>query len=276
MSRITLTLALACSASAFMVPARVLRMPATVRSSMMAASASTSKVPTAANPGIEMPYGTGSIDENKMPVVNLEVDKFLAEGALAWGEILLARTLKSDPSGFDHLQKVVTKNSNHAKELPPGYKHFGNDDSVAQLCVILETNPFYAASLTPRAGGGFELVNYNLLGKHATYSSRVMRTIGRPGPQVNVKFSVKPEGGLAIDGFDVYENDVKVEKPAEDDNYYASAVLYDLLFVSETLHAAIHMFHYTLTNALAYASKDFRQLNRWAEVTAATLTLCQP
>ena len=87
-------------------------MPATVRSSMMAASASTSKVPTAAYPGIEMPYGTGSIDENKMPVVNLEVDKFVVEGGLAWGEILLAGTLKSDPSGFDHLQKVVTKNSN--------------------------------------------------------------------------------------------------------------------------------------------------------------------
>ena len=56
---------------------------------------------------------------------------------------------------------------------------------------------------------------------------------------MNVKFSVKPEGGLAIDGFDVYEDDVKIEKPPEDDSYYASAVLYDLLFVSETLYATV-------------------------------------
>lgn len=114
--------------------------------------------------------------------------------------------------------------------------------------MILENNPFYASSLTPRAGGGFEIINYDPDGK--TYSSRVMRTIGRPGPRVNVKFSVKPEGGLAIDGFDVWEDDVKVEKPPEDDNYYASAVLYDLLFVSETLHA-------TVRSALTLNSKPY-------------------
>jgi len=265
MSRIILALALACSASAFMVPAKVPRMPMTVRSSMMASSTKTNTdVPASAYPGIKMPYGTGLTDENKMLAVDLEVDKFAVEGALVWGEILLTGTLKSDPSGFDTLQKVVTKNSNHAKELPPGYKHFGGSDFAAQLCVILENNPFYAASLTPRAGGGFEIINCDPIGKASTYSARVMRTIGRNGPRVNVKFSVKPEGGLTIDGFDVFENGEKVEK-TEDDDYYASAVLFDLFFVSESLHATIHMFHYALTNALAYASEDFGQLNKWAE-----------
>merc|ERR1711935_757540 len=133
---------------------------------------------------------------------------------------------KKDPEGFDSLQHIVTKNSNHAKKLPQGYKHFGGDDYAAQLCVILETNPFYAASLTPRAGGGFKLINFDPVGEDATYSPRVMRTIGRNGPQVNVKFSVKPEGGLAIDGFDIFEKGVKVEQSAEHDNYWASVVLY--------------------------------------------------
>merc|ERR1712127_958715 len=133
------------------------------------------------------------------------------------------------------------------------------------LCVILETNPFYAASLTPRAGGGFKLINYDPVGEDATYSTRVMRTIGRNGPQVNVKFSVKPEGGLAIDGFDIFEKGVKVEQSAEHDNYWASVVLYDLFFVAQTMHASIHIFHYVLTNALRYASKDYRRLNNWAD-----------
>ena len=184
-----------------------------------------------------MPFGTGATTENNMRNVNLEVDAFVVAGGVQWAEILLKGTLKSDPSGFDGLQHAVTKHSNHAKKLPEGYKHFGGDDYAKLLCVILENNPFYASSLTPRAGGGFEIINYDPDGK--TYSARVMRTIGRPGPRVNVKFSVKPEGGLAIDGFDVYEDDVKIEKPPEDDNYYASAVLYDLLFVSETLHATV-------------------------------------
>ena len=78
------------------------------------------------------------------------------------------------------------------KKLPEGYKHFGGDDYAKLLCVILENNPFYASSLTPRAGGGFEIINYDPDGK--TYSSRVMRTIGRPGPRVNVKFSVRMNG----------------------------------------------------------------------------------
>ena len=30
--------------------------------------------------------------------------------------------------------------------------------------------------------------------------------MGRPGPKVNFQFSVKPEGGLKIDGYDVFEN----------------------------------------------------------------------
>ena len=252
MSRITLTLALACSASAFMVPTKVSKGPAkvlklaTARFSMMASTtdsssstkessstADSSKVPPPF--GTEMPFGTGSTGENKMRNVNFDVTKFLAESVLEWGKIILTGTLKSDPSGFDGLHHIVTWNSNHKKKLPEGYKHFGGDNYAKLLCVVLENNPFYASSLTPRAGGGFEIINYDPDGK--TYSARVMRTIGRKGPRVNVKFSVKPEGGLAIDGFDVYEDDVKVEKPPEDDNYYASAVLYDLLFVSETLHA---------------------------------------
>ena len=134
--------------------------------------------------------------------------------------------------------------------------------------MILENNPFYAASLTPRAGGGFELINYDPVGKETSYSTRVMRTIGRNGPQVNVKFSVKPEGGLAIDSFDIFEKGVKVQQSTEHDKYWcawttltltltpgltltltltrASVVLYDLFFVSQTLHASIHIFHYVM------------------------------
>eukprot|EP00964_Phaeocystis_antarctica_P005515 scaffold3013_cov59-Phaeocystis_antarctica.AAC.8 len=77
--------------------------------------------------------------------------------------------------------------------------------------------------------------------------------MGRPGPQVNFQFSVKPEGGLKIDGYDVFEDGVKIENPPEHEpykgsasplQYFASATLYDLFYISQTLHGPIHVLHY--------------------------------
>ena len=99
--------------------------------------------------------------------------------------------------------------------------------------------------------------------------------MGRPGPQVNFQFSVKPEGGLEIAGYDVFENGEKIENPPEDEpyggsdsplQYFASAALYDLFYISQTLHGPIHVLHYVLTNALKWASEDsdYGRLNKWA------------
>jgi len=277
MSRIILALALACSASAFMVPGKVPRKLGTVRTSMVATSPAaaeptvTPKTPaTPAYPGLKLPYNEGATEENSQPEVQALVNQFgyavFAAGPSAvWPTILAGGKLKSDLSSLDPVKKLLKDTVPGLNDMPETYKTFGGDDYAAQLCVILETNPFYAASLTPRAGGGFKLINYDPVGEDATYSTRVMRTIGRNGPQVNVKFSVKPEGGLAIDGFDIFEKGVKVEQSAEHDNYWASVVLYDLFFVAQTMHASIHIFHYVLTNALRYASKDYRRLNNWAD-----------
>ena len=102
-----------------------------------------------------------------------------------------------------------------------------------------------------------------------------MREMGRPGPQVNFQFSAKPEGGLKIDGYDVFENGVKIENPPEHEpykgsasplQYFASATLYDLFYIGQTLHAPIHVLHYVLTNALKWASEDsnYNRLSNWA------------
>ena len=100
--------------------------------------------------------------------------------------------------------------------------------------------------------------------------------MNRPGPQVNFKFSVKPEGGLMIDGYEVFENGVKIENPPEDETYggsasplryFASAALYDLFYVAQTLHGPIHILHYVLTNALKWGAGDSNErLSPWADV----------
>jgi len=281
-SRILLALALANSVSAFLLPANPGRVgvqsarlgwvakvrmaatdPATVPPAAPPAGPTPDPFPKEAYPGLVLPYGTGAKKENILNVVDqVMVREFFIRSQSVYDN--LKGKPKSDLSSMDELQMLL-------KEIVPGlnnvsdtYKTFGGDDYATQLCVILESNPFYAAALTPRAGGGFELINYDPVRKDAPYSTRVMRTIGRNGPQVNVKFSVKPEGGLAIDGFDIFEKGVKVEQASQDDKYWASVVLYDLFFVAQTLHATIHIFHYVLTNALTYASEDYRRLHNWA------------
>ena len=208
--------------------------------------------PVPAYPGLVLPHETGARTDNINEAVNGVVTPFLRGVLLPSYPV---GKLKSDLSSLDPIQKVVTENIAGLSDMPQKYKLFGSDDFAAQLCVSLESNPFFTASLTTRAGGGFELINYDPVGSDPTYSVKIMREMGRTGPQVNFQFSVKPEGGLAIDGYDVFENGVKIEHPPEDEpyggsasplQYFASAALYDLFYVAQTQHGAIHVFHYVL------------------------------
>mmetsp|Transcript_34686 Transcript_34686/g.81898 ORF Transcript_34686/g.81898 Transcript_34686/m.81898 type:complete len:573 (-) Transcript_34686:238-1956(-) len=295
------------SASALLLPTnpgRVAKVRMTATEST--APAETKVFPTPAYEGLVLPYETGRMNDNINKKVNDEVNPFLfgiggGSPKLAGGltpvapgvfkdlgstgvfmkAIVDEGLLKSDPHSLDELQKFVRAGLDKQNAaampglapMPDDYNFFGGDDLAAQLCVILESNPFYASSLTPRAGGGFEIINFDPVATDPPYNVKILRTMGRPGPQVNFQFSVKPEGGLKIDGYDVFENGVKIENPPEHEpykgsasplQYFASATLYDLFYVSQTLHGPIHVLHYVLTNALKYASEDYTRLNKWA------------
>lgn len=303
-SRILLALALANSVSAFLLPANPGRLgvqsahPEVVAKVRMAATDPASAPPAAppadpipdpfpAYPGLKLPYGeempVGSQD-NANEKVNDEVIPFLT-GIVGFWMAQIAGKDKSDLSSLDPLQKFVAdglRKHNEAAvpdlaDMPEGFKFFGGDDLAAQLCVLLESNPFYAASLTPRDGGGFEIINFDPVAEDPPYNVKILRTMNRPGPQVNFKFSVKPEGGLMIDGYEVFENGVKIENPPEDEpyggsasplQYFASAALYDLFYVAQCLHGPIHILHYVLTNALKWGAGDskYKRLSPWADV----------
>ena len=274
MSRTILALALANSVSALLLPANPGRVAKVHMAATEPAAPAVAKEPKdfphPAYEGLVLPYGTGATKDNTDDAVQMESVKFLfgigggspmlggpAKSGAVLGpgktgvfmkDIVDKGLLKSDPHSLDELQKFVkagleTHNAAAVPGLAPmpeDYNFFGGDDLAAQLCVLLESNPFYASSLTPRAGGGFEIINFvchaaqtpdsqipdrlAISATHthtfepcveqdpaakdadASYNVRIMRTMGRPGPQVNFQFSVKPEGGLKIDGYDVYEN----------------------------------------------------------------------
>ena len=188
-SRILLALALANSVSAFLLPANPGRVGVQsarlgwVAKVRMAATDPATAPPAAppagpaqAYPGLALPYGDEMAvgpQDNANDKVNEAVGDarsgFLGE-TLGFWMTQIAGKPKSDLSSLDPLQKFVEEKLNEHNrapeaapdqaDTPEGFKFFGGDDLAAQLCVLLESNPFYAASLTPRDGGGFEIVNF--------------------------------------------------------------------------------------------------------------------
>ena len=188
-----LALTLANSASALLLPANPGRVAKVhMAAAEPAAPVETNPFPTPAYEGLVLPYETGRMNDNINKKVNDEVNPFLfgiggGSPKLAGGltptptglknlgstgvfmkAIVDKGLLKSDPHSLDELQKFVRAGLDKQNAaampglapMPDDYNFFGGDDLAAQLCVILESNPFYASSLTPRAGGGFEIINF--------------------------------------------------------------------------------------------------------------------
>ena len=186
-SRTILALALANSVSALLLPAN----PGRVAKVHMAATepaVEPAKVfPTPAYPGLVLPYETGATKEFMNGKVQKDSGAFVAglgggsppvdavvlqlAGRVPPAGVFMKEVVgkaKSDVHSLDPVQKVVRAGLEAYNAaavpglapMPDDYNFFGGDDLAAQLCVLLESNPFYAASLTPRAGGGFEIINF--------------------------------------------------------------------------------------------------------------------
>ena len=184
-SRTILALALANSVSALLLPANPGRVAKVHMSAVEPATPAVEEkvFPKPAFDGLVLPYDTGATSDNMNDELQLGakilvgrlgggspmVDAFSGR-ALPHGVFMqeVVGKAKSDPHSLDAVQKFVraaleTHNAAAVPGLAPmpdDYNFFGGDDLAAQLCVLLESNPFYAASLTPRAGGGFEIINF--------------------------------------------------------------------------------------------------------------------
>ena len=148
-SRILLALALANSASAFLLPANPGRVgvqsarpgwvakvrmaatdPATAPPAAPPAGPTPDPFPKEAYPGLVLPYGTGAIQQNILPPVNEMVDEFGLKAGPVYGKLI--GKPKSDLSSMDELQMLL-------KDIVPGlnsvsdtYKTFGGDDYATQ------------------------------------------------------------------------------------------------------------------------------------------------
>ena len=182
-SRTILALALANSVSALLLPANPGRVAKVHMAATEPAAQAVREMPQPAYEGLELPYDTGATKDNTDQKLQNEAGGFLF--GIGGGSPMLGGLEKSpvgagvfmkdavgkaktDPHSLDELQKFVRAGLDKQNAaampglapMPDDYNFFGGDDLAAQLCVLLESNPFYAASLTPRAGGGFEIINF--------------------------------------------------------------------------------------------------------------------
>lgn len=195
--------------------------------------------------------------------------------------------LKSETSSFDVIQHMTEQfikgenGGNVTSGMPDGYMPWGNNDFAQILCTILETNPFFAASLTSKTADetdeswheGFDVTLYDPESAAKTFPVEIMETWGMPGQRVNFHLTVKDTGGLEISSYDVYEFGspdavTPTDKGSPDATlqYYSTIALFHLFFVSEVLHSTLHVFHNALTNAFLYSARNSSDeaLRYWA------------
>lgn len=147
---------------------------------------------------------------------------------------------------------------------PTPYKFFGKCDYVTSLRLLLKTNPFMAPALTELPGGGFELKTYDPEGKPpTTLYGQILSTLSGVGHRVNIQFDSKME---CITSWEMHDDlSGRMVKPEEVDlQTAASLAIYNLFFFASCIHATIHVLHYLYTAAFQVASKDFEDMNQWA------------
>uniref|UniRef100_A0A7S2UEN7 Lipoxygenase domain-containing protein n=1 Tax=Attheya septentrionalis TaxID=420275 RepID=A0A7S2UEN7_9STRA len=140
------------------------------------------------------------------------------------------------------------------------YKFFGNGDHVKELSLVLKTNPFFTSTLT-ETSDGFELKSYDPAEKNPSFYLQMLRTLNGVGHRVNFQF----DSHMNIKSFQVFDDLEGREIQGDlDQKKYASSALFNIFFYASSVHATIHAFHYLLTSALQYSSKDFKEMNAWS------------
>lgn len=165
------------------------------------------------------------------------------------------------------INNILKVDSNDA-DPAEGYLYFGNSDFKRSLPMLCQSNPFFASALTVSEGGEhLELMAF------ADHPERVeeplylslMRELTDDVHRINVKFD-KSMDVVEISKLDSDSGEA-VAVPEEEWNYYASGVMYNLLFYSSTIHANIHILHYLMCACIVQSTRGTNEsMEKWADI----------
>jgi hypothetical protein len=214
--------------------------------------------------GIGLPGGEVEPPRINNTFTNVQVDRYGAQ-ALP----LILGTLPGKPKTEGSLEvarNIAISLNKYAVDIPDpqAYKFFGNGEMGPILRMLLKTNPFFAPALTELPDGGFELKTFDPEGgPPTTLYQTILSTLNGVGHRVNLQFDKDME---SITNWEMYD-DVQgsdMKKCDVDLNTAASSAIYNCFFFSSCIHATIHVLHYLYTAAFQVASKDFPEMNQWA------------
>lgn len=222
-------------------------------------------------PGIGLPGGEVEPPRINNTFTNAQVDRFgdEARAFFAPGVGVIGKR-KADKDSLKIAQDLTIKLNKLSVESPDSknYKFFGNGDFAKSLILLLKSNPFMAPALTELPDGkGYELKTYDPEVPPSTLYRQILGTLDGVGHRVNIQFDSKMK---KITGYQMYDDVTGNQLPqchiedAGGIQMVASSALYNVFFFASCIHATIHVLHYIYTAAFQVASKDFEEMNQWA------------
>jgi hypothetical protein len=153
----------------------------------------------------------------------------------------------------------------------PDYKYFGTGDNTKILIYLLKNDPFFTSALT-KTQTGFELRAFDKSDPYAKdEKASLFRKLASNQIGVGHRVNFYLNHRMEITSYEVYDDVTGSKLPVDNDEnqeYWASAAIYNVFFHAEAVHANIHVFHYFLTSAFQYVSKDYEQMQQWAKFYA--------
>lgn len=167
---------------------------------------------------------------------------------------------------FIHSINNVIKVDANSPDPTDGYLYFGNRDFKKILPMLCQSNPFFASALTVSEDG--EYLELKAFADHPERDGEplylsLVRELVDDAHRINVKLSKSME----IVEISKFDDGKAIIVPEKEWDYYASGVIYNLIFYSSTVHANIHILHYLMCTCIVNATrKTNASMAKWANI----------
>jgi len=142
-----------------------------------------------------------------------------------------------------------------AISIPKGYQRFPNDNGIETLQHFLRSNSFYSTCLIPD-GSGYKISSSDKSNRFSKYLAAMDPALDR----VDAKF----DSQLRL--IEIRYAGEKVALTGDEVNIAAAKLTWNLSYVAEIFHVALHVFHYMMSVGLLYATLEDKMLQSWAKI----------
>jgi hypothetical protein len=165
---------------------------------------------------------------------------------------------------FAFMTNEVLKADKNSPDPAEGYLYYGGQNFVANLAMLIKTNPFMVSALTLSKDKKYFELNAFSPEPEAVVEPKylkIMRVMTDPSHRINARFNLD----LTMAGMTKFDENGKAEEiPESEWNYYTSGVLFNLGYYSSCVHSSIHILHYLMVGGIMASTEHDKSLSTWA------------